>query len=208
MTEERDAVWFIRMPQYFKFTVANPLAVRTKVRHLADSTLLEACIENCTRNPLFLSSVNFESSPAYVVTPVDVEPTPSAAASDATSPLAPPPPDAASSKESAAATILGTALRGATIVRANSGSRYYLFRLTKAEAQGAGVGAGAVGGGTLGKLEIQWRLNMGEPGRLQTQQILGGTGFLCSPPLPALLVSLNPFFLQRDSPSVRSIFCA
>jgi len=180
--------------------VANPLAVRTKVRHLADSTLLEACIENCTRNPLFLYSVNFESSAAYDVTPVDVEPTPPAAASDASSPLALPPPDAASSKESAAASILGTALRGATIVRANSGSRYYLFRLTKTE-QGAGAGAGAVGGGTLGKLEIQWRLNMGEPGRLQTQQILGGTVLCLKSPLPALLVSLYPFFSARDTPS-------
>jgi hypothetical protein len=69
--------------------------------------------------------------------------------------------------------ILGSALRGVTVVRANSGSRYYLFRLTKAAAAAAAGPTG--GGGTLGKLEIQWRLNMGEPGRLQTQQILGGT---------------------------------
>ncbi|KAK3236267.1 peptidyl-prolyl cis-trans isomerase precursor, partial [Cymbomonas tetramitiformis] len=59
------------LPQYFKFVVANPLSVRTKVRHLMDHTLLEACIENCTRNPLFLSTVRFEPSAAYTVTPIE-----------------------------------------------------------------------------------------------------------------------------------------
>jgi hypothetical protein len=66
--------------------------VRTKVRHLADATLLEACIENCTRAPLFLFSVKFESSAAYCVAPIDVEATAPAAAAATPSPLAPPPP--------------------------------------------------------------------------------------------------------------------
>ena len=52
----------------------------------------------------------------------------------------------------------------------------YLFRLTRRRASDQPASS------ALGKLEIKWRGNLGEVGRLQTQQILG-------PPLPAKVIS-------------------
>ena len=36
------------------------------------------------------------------------------------------------------------------------------------------------GSNILGKLQITWRTNLGEPGRLQTQQILGSVSYSTS----------------------------
>lgn len=70
------------LPQFFKFVVANPLSVRTKViiipslslslspalsdccalqvRVVKETTFLEACIENHTKANLFMDQVDFE----------------------------------------------------------------------------------------------------------------------------------------------------
>ena len=59
-------------PQYFKFSAGNPLAVRTKVRAGAPNrTLLEACVENATKHPLFLSEARFDAVPGLVCERVD-----------------------------------------------------------------------------------------------------------------------------------------
>ncbi|CAI7861327.1 unnamed protein product, partial [Closterium sp. NIES-53] len=70
------------------------------------------------------------------------------------------------------------------LIRANGGTRHFLYHLHRtppppaaAGGGGAGEGGGGAakveGGNTLGRLEILWRSTLGEPGRLQTQQILG-----------------------------------
>lgn len=48
------------LPQYFKFMVANPLSVRTKVRVVKETTFLEASIENHTKSNLYMDQVDFE----------------------------------------------------------------------------------------------------------------------------------------------------
>jgi hypothetical protein len=54
-------------PQYFKFDSLNPLSVRTKIRALQQQTLLEACIENCTKaSPLLLAYVRFDAAPGVI----------------------------------------------------------------------------------------------------------------------------------------------
>lgn len=61
-------------------------------------------------------------------------------------------------------------LKQIKVVKANGGTRHFLYQLHRPS--GAPV-AKAEGSNTLGKLEIMWRTTLGEPGRLQTQQILG-----------------------------------
>lgn len=62
-------------------------------------------------------------------------------------------------------------LKKIKVVKANGGIRHFLYQLTRPS--GAPTVAKAEGSNTLGKLEIMWRTTLGEPGRLQTQQILG-----------------------------------
>ncbi len=62
-------------------------------------------------------------------------------------------------------------LKNIKVVKANGGIRHFLYQLTRPS--GAPTVAKAEGSNTLGKLEIMWRTTLGEPGRLQTQQILG-----------------------------------
>jgi len=57
------------------------------------------------------------------------------------------------------------------VLNPSGGSVHFLFELRARESQ---ADAPAEGGNTLGKLEICWKGNMGEAGRLQTQQILVG----------------------------------
>lgn len=48
------------LPQLFRFSVSNPLSVRTNHRAISsDTALLEVTLENKTRAPLFLSAVDF-----------------------------------------------------------------------------------------------------------------------------------------------------
>ena len=61
------------MPQYFKFQVTNPLAVRTKVRSLStpfasssssssQDIFVEVCVENVSKEPMLLESISFEAA--------------------------------------------------------------------------------------------------------------------------------------------------
>lgn len=51
------------------------------------------------------------------------------------------------------------------------GIHNYLYQLKPSSDETSQVKIG--GSNNLGKLQITWRSNLGEPGRLQTQQILG-----------------------------------
>eukprot|EP00270_Netrium_digitus_P010916 TRINITY_DN3424_c0_g1_i1.p1 TRINITY_DN3424_c0_g1~~TRINITY_DN3424_c0_g1_i1.p1 ORF type:complete len:393 (-),score=66.37 TRINITY_DN3424_c0_g1_i1:157-1260(-) len=150
------------LPQYFKFMASNPLSVRTKVRTIKDSTFLEACIENGTKAPLFLDHVRFEPAPSWQVTVLE--------------------PEEEDEKISAVGS-LSDLFQPVTLVRANGGTRHfvYQFRRTSAHQQEP---QRLEGGNSLGKLEITWRTTLGELGRLQTQQILGN-------PLPRKEVELR-----------------
>eukprot|EP00271_Cylindrocystis_brebissonii_P015586 TRINITY_DN38520_c0_g1_i1.p1 TRINITY_DN38520_c0_g1~~TRINITY_DN38520_c0_g1_i1.p1 ORF type:complete len:454 (-),score=82.78 TRINITY_DN38520_c0_g1_i1:56-1417(-) len=153
------------LPQYFKFVASNPLSVRTKVRTvkggagLEDHSFLEACIENCTKGALFLDYVKFEPAPAWSVTPLE------------------PSGEGASSEEGAEDEAWSPFSRQPNLISASGGIRHFLYSLRRIEA-GPGTplstSSSPPGGGTsLGKLEMRWRSTLGEPGRLQTQQILG-----------------------------------
>ncbi|XP_057843106.1 uncharacterized protein LOC131052440 isoform X2 [Cryptomeria japonica] len=136
------------LPQFFKFVVANPLSVRTKVRSVKDSTFLEACIENHTKSHLYMDQVQFEPAQpwtAKVLTAddakIDVDPQ------------------------------VRDIFKAPDLIRANGGIRNYIYQLTQSSSESTAVKV--EGSNTLGKLQITWRTNLGEPGRLQTQNILG-----------------------------------
>lgn len=151
-----------RHPQHFKFTVENPIAVRTKVRPGRDgSTLLEACVENATKTPLLLSSATFEPSPQFTCHAI-VPPKSTGA-------------DGCAIPNAGGVGLPSLAGRDLIVLDASGGSEHFLFELSERADlfERGGDVASPSAGVALGKLEIRWRGRMGETGRLQTQQILG-----------------------------------
>ncbi|CAL5408770.1 unnamed protein product [Camellia sinensis] len=135
------------LPQFFKFIVANPLSVRTKVRAVKETTFLEACIENHTKSNLYMDQVDFEPAQYWSATILTADDHQSEK-SDSTREIFKPP----------------------VLIRSGGGIHNYLFQL-RSSSQSAQTKV--EGSNILGKLQITWRTNLGEPGRLQTQQILG-----------------------------------
>ncbi|KAG7019625.1 Trafficking protein particle complex subunit 13, partial [Cucurbita argyrosperma subsp. argyrosperma] len=161
------------LPQFFKFMVANPLSVRTKVicssdptivrvvKHFLgesyqmivfflsqESTFLEACIENHTKSNLLMDQVDFEPSPNWNAVIINADEHHSELKSTTREVFKPP-----------------------ILVRSGGGIHNFLYQL-KFSTHGSSPRK-VEGSNILGKLQLTWRTNMGEPGRLQTQQILG-----------------------------------
>ncbi|KAI7999493.1 Trafficking protein particle complex subunit 13 [Camellia lanceoleosa] len=135
------------LPQFFKFIVANPLSVRTKVRAVKETTFLEACIENHTKSNLYMDQVDFEPAQYWSATILKAD-------------------DHQSEKSDSKREIF----KPPVLIRSGGGIHNYLFQL-RSSSQSAQTKV--EGSNILGKLQITWRTNLGEPGRLQTQQILG-----------------------------------
>lgn len=64
------------------------------------------------------------------------------------------------------------------LIRSGGGIYNYLYQLKSSLSEGTQLKVG--GSNVLGKLQITWRTNLGEPGRLQTQNILGNVSWLFS----------------------------
>ncbi|XP_028775555.1 trafficking protein particle complex subunit 13 [Neltuma alba] len=135
------------LPQFFKFIVANPLSVRTKVRVVKETTFLEACIENHTKSNLFMDQVDFEPAQHWSATILKGD-------------------EHHSEKERSARETFKPPI----LIRSGGGIHNYLYQLKMSS---PGSASKVEGSNVLGKLQITWRTSMGEPGRLQTQQILG-----------------------------------
>ncbi|KAF8411168.1 hypothetical protein HHK36_003711 [Tetracentron sinense] len=136
------------LPQFFKFIVANPLSVRTKVRSIKENIFLEACIENHTKSNLYMDQVEFEPAQHWTSTILKADEHDSEINFQARDMFKPP-----------------------VLIRSGGGIHYYLYQL-RLSSQGSAQ-MKVEGSNILGKLQITWRTNLGEPGRLQTQQILG-----------------------------------
>ncbi|KAJ4803431.1 Trafficking protein particle complex subunit 13 [Rhynchospora pubera] len=132
------------LPQFFKFVVANPISVRTKVRNFKDNTFLEACIENHTKSNLYMDQVEFEPAPQWTATRLEAD-------------------EHASLKNYKIRDLL----KQPVFIRANGGIFNYLYLLRLHESGETKDDADTV----LGKFQITWRTNLGEPGRLQTRNI-------------------------------------
>ncbi|KAJ7548624.1 hypothetical protein O6H91_07G019900 [Diphasiastrum complanatum] len=111
-----------------------------------DITYLEACIENQTKSQLFMDHVRFDPTPPWTVAVLGVDND----ANESTGPIS-------------------KYMKQLKLIGANGGARHYLFQLRRPQTASVTLD----GNNTLGKLELMWRTTLGEPGRLQTQQILG-----------------------------------
>ncbi|PIA25054.1 hypothetical protein AQUCO_13000003v1 [Aquilegia coerulea] len=136
------------LPQFFKFIVANPLSVKTKVRTVKENTFLEACLENHTKTNLYMDQVEFEPAQNWTAKVLKADEHHSLSNSKTREIFKPP-----------------------ILIRAGGGIHNYLYQLTMSSHGSPRMKI--EGSNTLGKLQITWRTNLGEPGRLQTQQILG-----------------------------------
>ncbi|KAF8672432.1 hypothetical protein HU200_049643 [Digitaria exilis] len=133
------------LPQFFKFSVSNPLSVRTKVTSFQDITYLEACIENHTKSNLYMDQVDFEPAQQWKATRLEADEHP------------------------AVKSAIGDLCKQPILIRAGGGIYNYLYQL-KSSSDETGQPK-TEGSSILGKFQITWRTNLGEPGRLQTQNI-------------------------------------
>ncbi|KAK7896074.1 hypothetical protein WMY93_021399 [Mugilogobius chulae] len=134
---------------FFKFQVLKPLDVKTKfynaesdLSSVTDEVFLEAQIQNITTSPMFMEKVSLEPSIMYNVTELN--------------------------------TVTNGDHRESTFGKLSylqpMDTRQYLYCLKpKPEyAEKAGVIKGVT---VIGKLDIVWKTNLGERGRLQTSQL-------------------------------------
>ncbi|XP_062096661.1 uncharacterized protein LOC133802374 isoform X3 [Humulus lupulus] len=164
------------LPQFFKFIVANPLSVRTKVRVVKEATFLEACIENHTKSNLFMDQVEFEPAPNWTAKILIADGHHTESNSQARETFKTP-----------------------VLVKSGGGIYNYLYQLKQSSNDSSQIKV--EGSNVLGKLQITWRTNLGEPGRLQTQQILGSAithkeiEFQVVE-VPSVVILETPFLLQ------------
>ncbi|XP_069483460.1 trafficking protein particle complex subunit 13 isoform X2 [Ambystoma mexicanum] len=129
--------------KFFKFQVLKPLDVKTKFYNAeTDEVFLEAQIQNITSSPMFMEKVSLEPSMMYNVTELNMV-----------------------NKDGDGLSTFGTR----TYLQPLD-TRQYLYCLKpKPEfAEKAGVIKGVT---VIGKLDIVWKTNLGERGRLQTSQL-------------------------------------
>ncbi|XP_043919291.1 trafficking protein particle complex subunit 13 isoform X2 [Protopterus annectens] len=135
--------------KFFKFQVLKPLDVKTKfynaesdLSSVTDEVFLEAQIQNITTSPMFMEKVSLEPSIMYSVTELN----------------------AVNKGDEGISTF------GKMTYLQPMDTRQYLYSLKpKPEfAEKAGVIKGVT---VIGKLDIVWKTNLGERGRLQTSQL-------------------------------------
>lgn len=137
--------------KYFKFQVAKPLDVKTKFYNAeSDDVFLEAQVQNVTAGPLCLEKVGLEPSPMFRVMPLNHIPN--------------------SDTEGEEDQEEKRLVFGRVNYLQPQDSRQYLFcltprsdlKLTYKQLKGTT---------NIGKLDIIWRTNLGDRGRLQTSQL-------------------------------------
>ncbi|KAI3800385.1 hypothetical protein L1987_28475 [Smallanthus sonchifolius] len=165
------------LPQYFKFMVSNPLSVRTKVRVVKDTTYLETCLENNTKSNLLMDQVEFAPAPRWSATILKA--------------------DVHHSKKGG---FTREIFKPPVLIRAGGGIYNYLYALKMSSAPTKGEGSNV-----LGKLQITWRANLGEPGRLQTQQIVGNVNDAADPSTPKPLALHPAYSVTNINAKIRTL---
>ncbi|KAF2358747.1 Protein of unknown function DUF974 [Trinorchestia longiramus] len=138
--------------KFYKFQVMKPIDIRTRFMsaQLSDDILVEAGVENITSGPICLEKVSLEPSPLYDVVAIDsLYPSVCNTSVDSSIPGCP-------------------SLFGPINVLNPHDTRQYLYCLTPKSNRSSDAGAPS----TVGKLDIVWRTNMGDRGRLQTSQFV------------------------------------
>ncbi|KVI00971.1 Protein of unknown function DUF974 [Cynara cardunculus var. scolymus] len=110
--------------------------------------VVKACLENNTKSNLYMDQVDFEPTPQWSATLLKAD-------------------DHHSEKDA----LTREVFKPPILIRSGGGIHNYLYQL-KSSMDGSAP-TKFEGSNVLGKLQITWRTNLGEPGRLQTQQIIG-----------------------------------
>ncbi|XP_030049052.1 trafficking protein particle complex subunit 13 isoform X4 [Microcaecilia unicolor] len=134
--------------KFFKFQVLKPLDVKTKFYNAeTDEVFLEAQIQNITTSPMFMEKVSLEPSLMYNVSELNTI-----------------------NKDGERLECISYFSTFGTTYLQPLDTRQYLYCLKpKPEfAEKAGVIKGVT---VIGKLDIVWKTNLGERGRLQTSQL-------------------------------------
>lgn len=131
--------------KFFKFQVMKPLDVKTKFYnaedYVSDEVYLEAGVQNITSGPLCLEKVDLEPSPYFNVTPMNHLP------------------------QNSKSLVFGQM----NVVNPHD-TRQYLYCL-KPKPEAKNNPSALRQATAIGKLDIVWRTNMGDRGRLQTSQL-------------------------------------
>ncbi|XP_039288736.1 trafficking protein particle complex subunit 13 isoform X2 [Nilaparvata lugens] len=128
--------------KFFKFQVLKPLDVKTKLYTAeSDEVYLEAQVQNITLGPISLEKVALESSHLFTVNALNTKPDPDA-----------------------------SSVFGDVNVVPQGACHQFLYCLLP-QPQLIGDQRLLSGATNIGKLDIVWRSNLGERGRLQTSQL-------------------------------------
>eukprot|EP01135_Chromosphaera_perkinsii_P012309 Nk52_evm1s2635 gene=Nk52_evmTU1s2635 len=151
---QEDRLFFRK---FFKFQVSNPLAVKTKVYNVEDKIYLEAQVQNITQGPMYVENVSFDASPPFLYRDLNYV-APSSNIKD--SRLVEHRPSTGDQQEESLTFGMLNYMHPQDI-------RQYLYELYLEEKNDRIV----MNCTSIGKLDITWRTNLGEPGRLQTSQL-------------------------------------
>ncbi|KAI3740959.1 hypothetical protein L2E82_31434 [Cichorium intybus] len=127
--------------------VVLPQAFGIKVRVVKEITYLEACLENNTKSNLYMDQVEFEPTPQWGEILLKAD-----------------------DHYSKNGVLTSEIFKPPVLIKSSGGIHNYFYQLKSLDESAP---MKIEGSNILGKLQITWRTNLGEPGRLQTQQILG-----------------------------------
>ena len=134
--------------KFFRFEVEKPLDIKTKVYNDENEIYLEAQVQNIMSTPMFLHRVQLQAAAAYIATDLnEINTGDGGGAAVATTPPA--------------------ASLGERQYLNSKDTRQYLFKLTPKDENDPSLRTNTA----LGKLDVMWRTNFGEQGRLQTSQL-------------------------------------
>jgi trafficking protein particle complex subunit 13 len=161
--------------KFYKFQVLNPLAVKTKVNSINDGrVLLEAQVQNVSGSPMLMEKLNFEPSDLFDF--IDLNYVSSSIDSSSLSSSSNPNSNNSnnnnikitSANETTTSTPSSkTSIFGPSLYLYPQETRQYLYMLTPKTPNDPLARSTP----TLGKLDLLWRTQLGQTGRLQTSQL-------------------------------------
>ena len=158
-----------QLKKSYKFNSLNPLAVKTKINSSVEGKFfLEAQLQNVSAAPMFLERMRFEPTEHFQVQDLNLTAS-----------------EHSLLDADGDATVFGTPYLTINEIR------QYLFLITP-KIPTSTTWRGFAG---LGKLDIAWRSSMGEPGRLQTSQLVRKV--TVPDPFEVSVVSMTDTLLER-----------
>ncbi|KLO12001.1 DUF974-domain-containing protein [Schizopora paradoxa] len=193
---------FLSFRKFYKFTVTNPLSVKTKVNvprsptasmssSERDKLFLEVHIQNLTQSPLWFEKIQLEPVEGWNVEDGNLLPS-------------------ATTEAPQGSPSLSSIFTGSTSVMQPQDIRQYIYIMTPKTSSSSSRIQFVPAPGTivpLGRLDISWRSSMGEPGRLLTSVLSRRIPLPSASPLPSNVPApsaLPPHLQKSTLPPSRS----